>query len=122
MKIGIGSDGNSLESPIAKRFGHAKYYLIYDSENKSIEAVKNENHHPSGENHNHNNLYSLTDKGVAVFIVGNIGPHAFAALKERNAEIYLARKMTVAEAIDKFKTGELQKLNEPTAKKSIGHH
>lgn len=121
MKIALGCDGNTLDSPIAKRFGHAEYYILYDVENGSFDAVKN-SHDDEGEHHSHDNLLTLVDDGAEAFVVGNIGPHAWGTLKQRNVDIYLARKMTAKEAIDKFNKGELEKLTEPTAKKSIGHH
>lgn len=37
-KIIIGSDRDNLESPIAKRFGHANYYLMYNTETKNLEV------------------------------------------------------------------------------------
>ncbi len=116
MLILIGSDGNKLESPIAKRFGHADYFIVYNTETKSFEVFEN-----IDEGHNHKNLHQFLDKGVEAFIVGNIGPHAFELVNTPKSKVYLARKMSVQEAIDKFLKGELQLLTEPTAKKSIGH-
>ena len=41
MKILLASDGKTLESSIAKRFGHANYYLIYDDvSKKALKALK----------------------------------------------------------------------------------
>jgi predicted Fe-Mo cluster-binding NifX family protein len=116
MLLLIGADGNNLESSIAKRFGHAGYYLMYNTKAKNIEAFEN-----TDEGHNHNNFQDFLDKGVEAFIVGNVGPHAFENLYTPKSKVYLARKMSVQEAIDKFVKGELKQLTEPTAKKSIGH-
>ena len=116
MLILIGSDGNNLESPIAKRFGHANYFILYNTDAKSFEAIENKD-----EGHNHENLQEFLDKGVEVFIVGNIGPYAFEVINTLKSHVYLARKMSTKEAIDKFIKGKLKQLTEPTAKKSIGH-
>jgi predicted Fe-Mo cluster-binding NifX family protein len=115
----IGSDGNKLESRVAKRFGHANSYIIFNTETKSYDAFENNN-----EGHNHDNLQEYLDKGVKTFIVGNIGPHAFDILKTGNAKIYLARKMKTAEAIELFSKNSLKELLEPTMRKSIeqGNH
>ncbi len=119
MLILLGSDGNNLESPIAKRFGHANYFILFDTEKKSFEAIKN-----IDEGHNHDNLRVFLDKGVEAFIVGNIGPHAFEIMSTPKSKIYLGRKILVREAIENFIKGELLQLSEPTVKKSIehGHH
>lgn len=116
MLMLIGSDGNKLESPVAKRFGHADYFILYNTDSKSFESYEN-----IDEGHNHEILQQFLDKGVEVFIVGNIGPHAFDLINTPKSKVYLARKMSVQEGIDRFLKGELNQLTEPTAKKSIGH-
>ena len=119
MLILIGSNGNNLESTIAKRFGHANYYTLFNSESQSYNAFENDD-----EGHNHENLRIFLDKGVEAFIVGNIGPYAFEIINTKVSKVYLARKMLVREAIEKFIKGELLQLSEPTVKRSIerGQH
>lgn len=114
MLILISSDGKNLESPVAKRFGHANYFILFNTDTKKYEAFENSN-----EGHNHENLQEYLHKGVQTFIVGNIGPHAFEILKTRNAKVYLARKMKAAEAIELFSKNKLKELSEPTMRKSI---
>lgn len=116
MLIIVGADGNNLESPIAKRFGHAEYLIQYNTDTKSYEAFTN-----NEEEHNHNNLQEFLDNGVEVFIVGNIGPHAFEIVNTPKSKVYLARKISVQESIDKFLNNELKQLTESTVKQSIGH-
>lgn len=116
MLILFGSDGNDLESMIAKRFGHANYFIFYDTKTNSFEAFENidiEN--------KHENLQEFVNKGVEAFIVGNIGPHAFEIVNTPISKVYLARKMTVREALDRYLKGELKLLTEPTVKHSINH-
>ncbi len=117
MKIFIGVDSPTLNGKIAKRFGHADYYLIYDSDNENLDVNSNSSH-----DEKHTILFEAINKGVKVFIVGNIGPHAFQILNKNGVKIYLARKMTAQVAIDKLIIGELELLTEPTVKKSMHHH
>ncbi len=117
MKILFVTDEPNMESKIAKRFGHANYYLIYDLDDDTFEAMENPGH---GEKHEV--LYDLAKKGVKTFIVGNIGPGAYETVEEIGAEVYLARLMTAKEALEKFKAGTLEKLEKPTLKRSIEHH
>lgn len=119
MLVLIGSDGNNLESTIAKRFGHANYYILFNSESHSFNAFEN-----NDEGHNHDNLRKFLDNGVEVSIIGNIGPYAFEIINTPKSKVYLARKMLVREAIEKYIKGELLQLSEPTVKRSIehGHH
>jgi predicted Fe-Mo cluster-binding NifX family protein len=43
MKVAITSTGNSLEATIDLRFGRCSYFIIYDTESKSIEFIPNPN-------------------------------------------------------------------------------
>lgn len=43
MKIAITSTGNSIESTIDQRFGRCAYFVVYDTENKAIEYIPNQN-------------------------------------------------------------------------------
>ena len=116
MLILIGSDGNNLESTIAKRFGHANYCILFNSESQSFNVFEN-----NDEGHNHENLRNFLNKGVEAFIVGNIGPYAFEIINTNVSKVYLARKMIVREAIKKVIKGELLQLSEPTVKRSMEH-
>jgi len=98
------------------RFGHSKYFLIYDTDTEEFQAHEN-----IGNSKKHENLMSFINKGIEAVIVGNIGPHAFEIVNTSRSKVYLARKMSVDEAVKKFLNGELKQLTEPTAKKSIGH-
>jgi len=117
MKILLSTDGKTLESKIAKRFGHANYYLIYDHKSKEIEARINHGH-----DDNHSSLIDLANEGVENFIVGNIGPNAFKVLNDKNTKVYLARKIIAKEALNKFLNNELEELTTPTLKRSIEGH
>jgi predicted Fe-Mo cluster-binding NifX family protein len=117
MKILLATDDNSLKSYIAKRFGHANYYLIYDSELKESDVRIN-----TGHDKDHSVLADLTDEGISNFIVGNIGPNAFKILNDKNARVYLARKYTAREALHKFFNNELEELLKPTLKRTIEDH
>jgi predicted Fe-Mo cluster-binding NifX family protein len=43
MKIAITSKGNSLSSNLDQRFGRCAYFVIYDTETKSMEFIPNPN-------------------------------------------------------------------------------
>ncbi len=117
MLLVISVENNSMSADVSKRFGHANYYLLYDTEKKSSEYRQD-----LSEGHNHNIIDELISLGVKSFIGGNIGPHAFGKILEGGADFYLARKLSASEAVEMFLSGNLKKLDEPTVKKSIGHH
>jgi len=117
MKILLTADGDNLDSKISKRFGEANYYLIYDTDTKTVDARINDGH-----DDDHSSLIELTKEGVEYFIVGNAGPNAFKVLKENGAKLFLARKLTASEALEKFINNELEELLNPTLKKPIREH
>jgi len=117
MKIMFATDEKELGSNIAKRFGHAAYYIIYDSEKKLADARIN-----NGHDDNHSSLVDLMNEGITHFVIGNIGPQAFNVLKKGDSHIYLARKMTAQVALDKMMNNSLEELDEPTLKRSIEDH
>lgn len=114
MKILIAADGPTLESRVAKRFGHAPYYLQADTETLELTPAENEGH-----DEKHGIIATMAGDGATAAIVGNIGPVAFNQLTAKKMRVALARNMTVSEAIDRFKSGRLRVLDEPTVKESI---
>jgi len=114
MKILLATDGKTLSSKIAKRFGEAPYYLIYDAESKSFEARINPGHDDG-----HTALIDLLNENVKIFLLGNTGPNAFDVLKEGGAKMYLARNLIARDAIDMYLNYELEELTKATLKKPI---
>jgi len=41
MRIAIASNGNSIESNISQYFGRSPFFVIYDTETKSLEFIPN---------------------------------------------------------------------------------
>jgi predicted Fe-Mo cluster-binding NifX family protein len=117
MKVLLATDDKSLNSHIAKRFGHAEYYLIVDTETMNIETIKNPGH-----DDDHSIIREIAEEGVKIFVVGNIGPHAFNIINALGLKVMLARRITASEAINKLKNNKLKSLNAPTLKRSIHEH
>ena len=114
MKVLLATEGNTLESKIAKRFGEAPYYLIYNSDTKKTEARVNPGH-----DDNHSGLIDLINEGVLHYILGNTGPNAFNVLDDRNAKLYLARALVAKDALDAFLNNKLDRLTKSTLKRPI---
>jgi predicted Fe-Mo cluster-binding NifX family protein len=114
MKIVIAAAGPTLDSPVAKRFGHAPYYLLVDSATREIQVIENQEH----DDETHAIIPQLAGQGAVVFITGNIGPHAFQLVHSLQRQVALARHMAAGEALDKLQRGELELLNAPTVKHS----
>jgi predicted Fe-Mo cluster-binding NifX family protein len=117
MKILLATDGDSLKSKIAKRFGEAPYYLIYDSETQKTEARSN-----SGHDEDHSDLIDMANEGVLYYIVGNTGPNAFDILNKMGAKLYLGRGLEADKALYSFLNNEIEPLTKPTLKRPIHEH
>jgi predicted Fe-Mo cluster-binding NifX family protein len=75
MKILIAADGATTESDVAKRFGHAPYYLHVDTETMQLEATENK-----GNTEKYTLIKAVAGKGITTVIVGNVGPPMFDQL------------------------------------------
>lgn len=117
MKILLATEGDNLESKIAKRFGHAPYYLIYETETEEVKPRGNKGH-----SDDHAELRDLVRQGIEHFIIGNIGPYAFEVLDSEGAKVYLARGEVASDALKKFFNNEIEPLDNPTLKRSIEEH
>lgn len=117
MKVLVASTGESLDSKVAKRFGHAPCFIISKGGAAEYEVLQNEH---SGENHEM--IYEAAKKGVEMFVTGNIGPHAFDIIRSLGLNVALARGMSVSGALKKLHNNELQILSAPTVKHSVHDH
>jgi predicted Fe-Mo cluster-binding NifX family protein len=118
MKILIATGGTTLDSAVAKRFGHAPYYLYVDADTGQVQVIENTDH----DDETHAIISEMAQQGVETFISGNIGPHAFQLARSLNRQVALARRMSAAEALEKLQKGELEILQAPTVKQSFHDH
>jgi predicted Fe-Mo cluster-binding NifX family protein len=117
MKVLIASEGSTLESPVAKRFGKATWYLIVDVETETVNPVQNlriEDHHDI--------VPKAATDGVATVITGNIGPRSYELISTHNLQVAHCRELSGREALERLKHGELKILDAPTVKRNVEEH
>ncbi|QTA38045.1 NifB/NifX family molybdenum-iron cluster-binding protein [Thermosipho ferrireducens] len=113
MKIAIPSEGKTLDSMINDRYARAEYIIIYDIDREEIiEVIENDSSEAHGKGSKVSQL--LTNKGVKILITQNVGKNALEVLKAANIEVYLSKKDTIKNAIQKLKDGTLEKIENPT--------
>lgn len=112
MKIAFTSAGTSWNSMIDPRFGRTEYIVIHDEENEELNvydngAVKAEAH--GAGTATSQRLFELKPD---VLITGNgPGDTAAKALAHMNMKIFVgAQDMTLKEAYEKYKSGELKEV------------
>jgi predicted Fe-Mo cluster-binding NifX family protein len=72
MKIAITSTGNSQDATLDKRFGRCAFFVIYDTENGSIEFIPNPNN-KNIEGAGPASVHFIASRGVKKVISGEFG-------------------------------------------------
>jgi len=112
MKIVFTSRGLTWDDAIDPRFGRTAFFFIYDDEKDAFEtfdnsAIQNEAHGAGPQT-----AGKLAEFGASVLITGNgPGGNAGRVLAATGIEIYVgAGELTVREAYEAYKKGELKKF------------
>ncbi|MGD2066928.1 MAG: NifB/NifX family molybdenum-iron cluster-binding protein [Candidatus Bathyarchaeota archaeon] len=117
MKICVSASSGSLDAEVDSRFGRCPYFVIVDSETMEFDVVANDS---SGAAHGAGiqAAQTVVNMGVKVVLTGNVGPNAFNVLSATGITIVTGASGSVKEAVDKYKQGELQEVDNPT----VGGH
>ena len=102
MKICITSSGDTLESQVDPRFGRCRYFIIWDDENDTFEAISNPNI-DAGSGAGIQSAQLVVAKNVSMIITGEIGPKAEQVFTTANLQVVTGASGTVKEAIEKYR-------------------
>ncbi len=119
MKVAVSATSDGLDAQIDPRFGRCQYFVIVNTETMSLEALANTAAGAIG-GAGIQAAQTLTNKGVQAVLTGSVGPNAFQALSAAGIKIVTGVFGTVREAVEKFKGGQLQEVNAPTAPLGFG--
>ena len=119
MKVAITSSGTTLESNVDPRFGRCPYYIIYDTESDSFEAIENKSRLAGG-GAGIQAGQTISDMKVEALITGNVGPNAFRVLSAASIKIYSGATGNIKDAIEKFKKGEYKQTGGPDVESHFG--
>lgn len=108
MKVIVTSQGKNLESEVDPRFGRAKYFIVVDPETGDFTAHDNTQNVNALQGAGIQAAQNVVNLGAGAVITGNVGPKAFAALQAGGVKVYVGATGSVADAIEKFKAGELE--------------
>ncbi len=108
MKILITASNNTLDTQVDPRFGRAKFFAIYETEDDKVEFMNNEQNlnAPSGAGVQAGS--NAVKSGAKVVITGNCGPKAFRTLNEAGIKIINGASGSIKEVAEKFKKGDYQ--------------
>ena len=108
MKLVITTTGQSLDAPMDRRFGRAGGFLVYDLETEAYTVIDNDQNLQAAQGAGIQAAQQVVNAGAQAVITGHCGPKAFRVLSAAEVAIYNCDAETVAQAIDQYKSGQLQ--------------
>lgn len=111
MKLAFTTQGTQWESPMDPRFGRTRFLFVYDEETEEIRTFDNSAIEDEAHGAGPRTVRTLGELGAQVLITGNgPGGNAATALRSLGTAVYVgAGEMTVAQARDAYRNGELRK-------------
>lgn len=119
MKVAVSSGGRDIEAQVSPIFGRCAYFLIVESETMEATALTNRAVGASGGAGIQSAQYVLR-QGAEVVISGNMGPNAMQVVKAAGVPVYAVDGVTVREAIEALKAGQLQPVGGATVANDYG--
>jgi predicted Fe-Mo cluster-binding NifX family protein len=99
-----------MDAMVDPRFGRSPFFTVVDLETMTSESVPNEGVSASS-GAGIQAAQMVARLGASVLITGSTGPNAYATLSAAGIEVYQSAGGNVREAVERFKRGELQKMN-----------
>lgn len=119
MKIAVTSTGTTLEAAVDPRFGRCSHFVLVDTNDMSVEAMENESGLLGG-GAGIQSAQFMAQKGVGAILTGNCGPNAHQTLSAAGIEVFVGCSGTVAEAVERFKSGQLCAATAPNVASHAG--
>jgi len=110
VKIAITATEKDISSSMDPRFGRAKYFIVVDVDTNESSVHDNSQNLNAAQGAGIQAAQNVASLDVQAVISGNVGPKAFRTLDAAGIKIYLGAG-TVADAIQKFKAGELKEAS-----------
>ncbi len=118
-KIAITSEGPTLDDAVDPRFGRAAGFVVIDPETMETEYKNNGAAQTMPKGAGIQAAETVAAAGAKVLLTGYVGPKAFQALSAAGITIIQnIEDMTVREAVDRYKKGQ---IDVATAPNSRGH-
>ena len=113
-KIAVSSAGPDLDGPVDPRFGRAAGFIIIDSDTMASEYVANTAAQGMAQGAGIQAAELMTRHGVGVVLTGYVGPKAFQALAAVGIKVgQNLEDLSVRQAVEKFKTGQVSMAGGP---------
>jgi predicted Fe-Mo cluster-binding NifX family protein len=113
MKVAVTSTGSTLEATIDPRFGRCPYFVLVETDDMSFETIENESGSLGG-GAGIQSAQLMAQKGAEAVLTGNCGPNAHQTLSAAGIDVFVGCSGTVAEVVERFKSGQLRAVSAPS--------
>lgn len=108
-KVAVTTEGPTLDHRVDPRFGRCGGFAIVDTETMEVTYVDNGGSQAMSQGAGIQAAENVANAGATVLMSGYVGPKAFDALTAVGVQIIQDMdNMTVGEAVEKFKNGDVQ--------------
>lgn len=119
-KVAVTSEGPSLDDRVDPRFGRAAGFVIVDTETMESTYVDNGSSQTMAQGAGIQAAENVANAGAQVLLSGFVGPKAFSALSAAGLRIgQEVDGMTVREAVEKFKNGDVTMADAPNSQGGV---
>ena len=108
MKITFPTNGSDLNAEMFFHFGRCDNYLIYDTDTKNFNVIKNTSEHMGGSGLPPEIIQKA---GTDVMIVSDLGQRALQLFSEFGIEVYCKAEGKIKNVLKDFNEGKLTKAN-----------
>ena len=107
MRIIVTSSGADLDAPASPVLGRCPVFVLVDTETMEFEALDNPAIAAAG-GAGVQAAQFIVEQGVQAVVTGNVGPNAFQVFQSAGVPVYLGQGGTVRNAVEAFRSGQLQ--------------
>jgi predicted Fe-Mo cluster-binding NifX family protein len=107
MKLAFSTTGENLDSPLDPSFGRARNFLFYDLQTQAVDIRSNQQNLAAAQGAGIQAAQTIAKGGAQALITGHCGPKAFRALDAAGIKVFNTDAATVAEALARYRAGEL---------------
>jgi predicted Fe-Mo cluster-binding NifX family protein len=116
-KIAVSSDAPGLDSDLDPRFGRAAGFVVVDPDSTETQYIDNGASQVMAQGAGIKAAEVVVRAGVKIVLTGYVGPKAFQALAAAGVRVgQNLENMTVRQALEKFKAGEIAIATQPNRK------
>ncbi len=119
MKVAVTAAGRGLDAMVDPKFGRCRAFVVVETDDMSLESVENEARARGG-GAGIQAAKLMAEKGVKTVLTGSCGPNAHQTLTAAGIDVVVGCEGTVAEAIERFKAGEVSPASEPNVASHFG--